>query len=201
MPNRSGDSHDITGTYKIVSDIVEMSLVPERPQELLDIISYRHGTIMGGRPDKLPGSFKDMNNRAGETFFVDHTLVKGTLIKSFDYYRTLEHPLAKAMYIMFVVSEVHPFLDGNGRVARIMMNAELIHKGHSKIMIPTVYRDDYMGALRRLTRQRDTLPYTKMMSRIHHFSHSIYGEDIDAMESKLRQCNAFKNQDESRLIF
>lgn len=201
IPNRSGDSHDITGTYKIVSDIVEMSIVPERPQELLDIMMYRHAIIMGGRPDKLPGSFKDKNNRAGETFFVDHTLVKGTLIQSFDYYRNLEHPLAKAMYIMFVISEVHPFLDGNGRVARIMMNAELMHKGHSKIMIPTVYRDDYMGALRRLTRQRDTLPYTKMMSRIHNFSYSIYGEDIDAMESKLRQCNAFKNPDESRLIF
>ncbi len=201
MPNRSGDSHDITGTYKIVSDPLEMSLVPETAQELLDILMYRHATIMVGRPDKSPGSFKNKNNRAGETFFVDHTLVKGTLIRSFDYYKNLDHPLAKAMYIMFIISEVHPFLDGNGRVARVMMNAELVHKGSSKIMIPTVYRDDYMGALRRLTRQRDTIPYIKMMSRIHTFSHSIYGEDIDQMESNLRQSNAFKNHDESRLIF
>jgi hypothetical protein len=201
IPNRSGDSHDITGTYKIVSDTLEMSLVPETPQELLDILMYRHATIMVGRPDKSPGSFKNKNNRAGETFFVDHTLVKGTLIRSFDYYRNLDHPLARAMYIMFVISEIHPFLDGNGRVARIMMNAELVHKGSPKIMIPTVYRDDYMGALRRLTRQRDTIPYIKMMSRIHTFSHSIYGEDINEMESKLRQSNAFKNHDESRLIF
>jgi len=28
--------------------------------------------------------------------------------------------------MMFLVSEVHPFLDGNGRIARVMMNAELI---------------------------------------------------------------------------
>jgi Fic/DOC family len=201
IPNRSGDSHDITGTYKIVSDTLEMSLVPETPQELLDILMYRHATIMVGRSDKSPGSLKNKNNRAGETFFVDHTLVKGTLIRSFDYYRNLDHPLARAMYIMFVISEIHLFLDGNGRVARIMMNAELVHKGSPKIMIPTVYRDDYMGALRRLTRQRDTIPYIKMMSRIHTFSHSIYGEDIDEMESKLRQSNAFKNHDESRLIF
>ncbi|GAI76162.1 unnamed protein product, partial [marine sediment metagenome] len=28
--------------------------------------------------------------------------------------------------IMFVISEIHPFLDGNGRIARVMMNAELV---------------------------------------------------------------------------
>lgn len=201
MPNRSGDSHDITGTYKIVSDALEMSLIPESPQEFLDILAYRHAEIMGGRPEKSPGVFKDKNNRAGETFFVDYTLVKGTLTRSFDYYKNLEHPTAKAMFMMFIISEVHPFLDGNGRVARIMMNAELAHKGHSKILIPTVYRDDYMGALRRLTRQRDTLPYIKMMNRIHAFSHTIYGDVIDEIEIKLHLSNAFKNHDESRLIF
>jgi prophage maintenance system killer protein len=31
----------------------------------------------------------------------------------------------RSVLAMFVVSEVHPFDDGNGRVARIMMNAEL----------------------------------------------------------------------------
>lgn len=201
IPNRTGDSHDITGTYQIVSNSLEMSIVPETPGELLEILKYRHKIVLGGRPDKSPGYFKDKNNRAGESFFVDKTLVEGTLIHSFDYYRNLEHPLAKAMYIMFVVSEVHPFLDGNGRVARIMMNAELVHSGMSKIIIPTVYRDDYMGALRRLTRQRDTLPYIKMMNRIHNFSHTLHGEHMDEMESKLRISNAFKNSDESRLVF
>lgn len=201
IANRTGDSHDITGTYQIVSNILEMSMVPDTPEELLEILKYRHKIVLGGRPDKAPGYFKDKNNRAGESYFVDKTLVEGTLIHSYDCYRNLEHPLAKAMYIMFVVSEVHPFLDGNGRIARIMMNAELVHHGMSKIIIPTVYRDDYMGSLRRLTRQRDTLPYIKMMQRIHKFSHSIHGENMDEMESKLRQSNAFKNSDESRLIF
>ena len=27
---------------------------------------------------------------------------------------------------MFLISEVHPFDDGNGRIARVMMNAELV---------------------------------------------------------------------------
>ena len=107
---------------------------------------------------KKPGEFKDKNNRAGETHFVDHTLVKGTLIKGFDFYQALTHPFAKAAYIMFLVSEVHPFLDGNGRIARVMMNAELVKQGQTKIIIPTVYRDDYIGAIRKLTRQEDPKP-------------------------------------------
>ena len=33
---------------------------------------------------------------------------------------------------MFLVSEAHPFADGNGRTARIMMNAELIAAGQER---------------------------------------------------------------------
>ena len=43
-----------------------------------------------------------------------------------------------AAFMLFLVSEVHPFIDGNGRVARIMMNAELVAGGQVKILIPTV---------------------------------------------------------------
>jgi fido (protein-threonine AMPylation protein) len=35
--------------------------------------------------------------------------------------------------MMFLISEVHPFADGNGRIARIMMNAELVAAGEERI--------------------------------------------------------------------
>jgi Fic family protein len=38
---------------------------------------------------------------------------------------------------MFLISEVHPFDDGNGRVARAFMNAELVAAGHCRILIPS----------------------------------------------------------------
>jgi len=53
-------------------------------------------------------------------------LVEGTLAKGFEIYRSLTAPLHRAIFMMFLISEVHPFADGNGRAARIMMNAELI---------------------------------------------------------------------------
>jgi len=34
--------------------------------------------------------------------------------------QSMRHPPATALYVMLVVSEFHPFTDGNGRVARVM---------------------------------------------------------------------------------
>ena len=107
--------------------------------------------MMAARPDRDPGMFKMKNNHAGDTHFVDYTLVRGTLMKGFEYYQALESPFAKALFMLFMISEVHPFNDGNGRISRIMMNAELVHADQSKIIIPTVFREDYLNALRRLT--------------------------------------------------
>jgi fido (protein-threonine AMPylation protein) len=199
MPNRDEDSHDVLGTYKLVSNREEMNITPANSAELLKILLYRHKFLMSARISKNPGQFKDKNNHAGETHFVDHTLVKGTLIKGFDFYNALKVPFAKAAYIMFLVSEVHPFIDGNGRTARVMMNAELVKQGQSKIIIPTVYRDDYILALRRLTRQQDPSVYVRMLLRAQEFSFAIAGDDMDAMEKYLKASNAFKEHDTAKL--
>jgi Fic family protein len=102
--------------------------------------------------------------------------------------------------MMFIISEVHPFLDGNGRVARVMMNAELVSAGESKIMIPTVYREDYIGALRKLTRKGEPSVYLNMMERAHDFSAHVYGEDREEMRAYLERCNAFYEDTEGRVL-
>ncbi|MCC6725086.1 MAG: Fic family protein [Saprospiraceae bacterium] len=199
MPSRSEDSHDVLGTYKLVSNREEMNTVPETPAALLDILLYRHKLLLSARASKNPGHFKDKNNRAGDSFFVDHLLVRGTLIMGFDFYQALTDPFAKAAYMMFLISEVHPFLDGNGRMARVMMNAELVKHGQSKIIIPTVYRDDYMTALRRLTRQHDPAAYLRMLQRAHEFSATVFGDDMETMKVLLERSNAFKGHEEAGL--
>ncbi|MEF9986861.1 MAG: Fic family protein [Bacteroidales bacterium] len=116
-----------------------MSIAPASPEELIKILQYRHRVMLASRTSKMPGEFKDKNNFAGDTTFVDFNLVKGTLIKGFNYYHTLTSPFAKAIFMMFMTSEIHPFLDDNGRIARVMMNAELSKAGESKIIIPNVF--------------------------------------------------------------
>lgn len=196
LPARDEDSHDVLGTYQIVSNRQEMSLTPEDAGQLLQILRYRHKILMTARSARNPGEFKDRNNRAGDTEFVDHTLARGTLMRGFDFYRALKHPFAKAAYMMFMVSEVHPFLDGNGRVARIMMNAELVTAGQTKVIIPTVFREDYLGALRQLTRRHQPDTFIRMVQRAQQFSATIIGEDMDVMQQVLEASNAFKEGDE-----
>jgi Fic family protein len=53
--------------------------------------------------------------------------------------------------MMFFVSEVHPFTDGNGRLARIMMNSELSRAGQTRVIIPTVLHLEYLSTLTSLT--------------------------------------------------
>jgi Fic family protein len=199
IPNRDEDSHDILGTYKLVSNRKEMIITPSNPEELINILQYRHQILLTARTSKKPGQFKDKNNRAGETHFVDYKLVRGTIIKAFDYYQALQEPFAKAAYIMFIISEIHPFLDGNGRIARVMMNAELVKANQTRIIIPTVYRDDYLGALRRLTRNDDPKVYIKTLQRAQEFSSTLFANDIEALENQLTNSNAFKEHDEAKL--
>jgi len=195
MPTRSEDSHDILGTFQIVSDPKEMKIVPQSGEHLLEIIQRRHKILMAARTTKNPGQFKDLNNRAGNTVFVDKALVKGTLIEGFNLLRALQHPFAKAAFIMFLITEVHPFLDGNGRLARIMMNAELVRGNQARIIIPTVYREDYMGALRQLSRKSKPDVYVKMLYRAWKFSTTIDSTDMEVAESTLKISNAFQEEE------
>src|ERR1017187_5999297 len=52
----------------------------------------------------------------------------------------------RSLAMMALVTECHPFDDGNGRMARIMANAELSAAGELRIVIPTISRGDYLSA-------------------------------------------------------
>ena len=58
-------------------------------------------------------------------------------------------PASRArVFAIFAASEVHPFADGNGRVSRALLNAELSAEGQCRVVIPLCFRADYLGALR-----------------------------------------------------
>lgn len=199
IPNRAGDSHDIRGTFALCADRGVMQRIPANGAELIDLLRSRHAVLLQGRPEKEPGAFKEKANRAGDTHFVEPRMVKGTLKAGFERSTMLADPLARALYMMFVVTEVHPFNDGNGRIARVMMNAELAHADASKIIIPTVYREDYLLALRRLSRQQDPEPFIRMMDRAHAWSHWLEPTSYDRLHAQLTESNAYKEPEQASL--
>jgi Fic family protein len=47
---------------------------------------------------------------------------------------------------------IHPFKDGNGRIARLMMNTALIQEGYLPAVIPPVLRQEYIELLEKAHR-------------------------------------------------
>ena len=192
LANRHADSHDVLGTYHLVGNPVEMRQVPTSADHFLALLQQRHRALMTGRPDKRPGEWKERANEAGSTSFVEPALVRGTLRQGYDLYQSIVHPLGRAIMMMFLVSEVHPFDDGNGRLARIMMNAELVSGGCCRIIIPTVSRQDYVLALRRLSRQRDPGLYLRMMVKAQAFVGTLQPDSYELLKAQFTASNAFE---------
>ena len=145
IPNRAADSHDVLGTYQLVSDPEEMTRLASNPDQFLELLLARHTTVMCGHPD-IAGAFKTKPNQAGQTLFVSPELVAGTLAEGWRRLEQLDTAWERAVYTMFLVPGVHPFTDGNGRVARVMMNAELVTGKQTKSIVPTGYRSEYLAS-------------------------------------------------------
>jgi len=199
IPKRTEDSHDILGTFKILSNRQEMNRTPYTESEFFSLLRHRHAVMLEGRPDCAPGSFKTKPNRAGNTEFVSPELVEGTLTYGFRLYRNLREPFAKAIFMMLLCSEVHPFMDGNGRISRAMMNSELVYAGQIRIIVPTVFREDYLLALRRLSRSADPKPYISVMEKLQRFSSNLWGENFYELDEYLKSCNAYEEPENARL--
>ena len=106
--------------------------------------------------------------------------------------------LAIAMFILDFIC-IHPFNDGNGRIARVMMNAELVRADQARIIVPTVFREDYILALRKLTRHKDPLAYISVMTKLHQFSDNLYGTDFTELKNYLAACNAYEEPSQAKL--
>jgi fido (protein-threonine AMPylation protein) len=183
----------------MVSDPNVMRETPESGAIFLEILQERHRHLMSARPENLPGEFKPKPNRAGDSHFVEPALVKGTLLEGYNRYRDLPLGLPRAIFVMFLVAEVHPFVDGNGRIARILMNAELVSQNLSSIIIPNVYRDSYLVALRALTRRSRPDPLVKMLSKAQGFSNFHFGNYRAALQY-MQEHNWFREPDDATII-
>jgi Fic family protein len=196
-PTRPEDAHDILGTYRLVADLQEMRGMPSDTDDFLELIRARHRVIMEGRPEKEPGIFKSQPNRVGGIEFVAPILVEGTLRESFSHYSGLADPFARAVFQMFVVSAVHPFADGNGRIARIMMNAELVAADETRIIIPAVYRNNYLMGLRVMSTNRRPEALIRTLDFAQRYTAAIDFTTFDGAVAMLERTNAFRDPAEA----
>jgi hypothetical protein len=187
---RPADAHDVRGTFDAITSGRFRSSPPGDQESLEGFLSSSHELMMGGRPEVLPGSFKQRANRVGGITFVQPELVRGTLIEGFRLLRTLPTGMARAAFVLFLVSEVHPFADGNGRVSRLAMNAELSAAGLCRVMIPPVFRDEYMSALRALSANANPTPIWRMLDRAQRWVSAVEWSDRELTLEAIERSNA-----------
>ncbi len=189
---RPKDSHDILGVFRQALSPAWAAQVLAHGVSVLVQLRTRHADQMGERPEVNPGDFKVQANRAGNTEFVSPQLVRGTLIEGTKMLASVPPGTARALLAMFLVAETHPFTDGNGRLARLVMNAELAAAGACRIIVPTLFREEYLDCLRVLSRDADPAPFISAMQRMHHWSAAFAYDDLDQVIAQMVACHAFE---------
>ncbi len=146
-PQRPEDAHDVFSTYRLVTDNSWLARTPASPEEFVELLCMRHEILMAARPESDPGRFRRIEVHAGGTPFATWPAIEGTLVRGFAVGERIADPFTRAVFVHFLIAEVHPFADRNGRSARLAMNAELSATGEVRIIIPTGYRSDYLAGL------------------------------------------------------
>lgn len=77
------------------------------------------------------------------------------------------HPVQYAAMTHIGFVDIHPFVDGNGRTARLLMNLALFQHGYSITIIPPVLRNEYinliMGYQTKKRNKRDFINFISVM--------------------------------------
>jgi Fic family protein len=84
------------------------------------------------------------------------------------------HPLIIASYFHVGFETIHPFVDGNGRTGRLLMNFILHKNNYPMINIPSKTKFDYYEALHKSTIDGDLRPFVELMIKLLKESKIIY---------------------------
>jgi Fic family protein len=82
----------------------------------------------------------------------------------FDLLREEAEPAVRVVLGHFVFVYIHPYMDGNGRVARFLMNAMLASGGYPWTVVPVEGRDAYMAALEDASVRQDIKPFAEYLA-------------------------------------
>jgi len=76
------------------------------------------------------------------------------------------HPIEFAAWLHDQFINIHPFIDGNGRVARLLMNLALLQAGYVITIIPPVIRPSYIEIVRTCQKSNDPQSFYDLVSSL-----------------------------------
>lgn len=138
---------------------------PINEKNVLDI----HKIILIGLDDMNAGFYRNCRVRISGSNSVLPNLLKVPELMA-DFYNWLgdsleDEPLTAIMAHLKFVS-IHPFTDGNGRTARLLMNAILLKYGYVPIIVRPTDRKKYLSAIEAYQTKEEEITYIKLMLRL-----------------------------------
>ena len=112
-----------------------------------------HALVLRTIDDENAGGYRRVNVRiTGSDFMPPDVSQVAALMRDFGKWLAAEekkfHPVEYATLAHFKLVDIHPFIDGNGRTARLLMNLILLRAGFPVAVIEMENRAEYYGAIR-----------------------------------------------------
>lgn len=76
------------------------------------------------------------------------------------------HPMIQAALLHGELVKIHPFVDGNGRTARLLMNLDLMNHGYHPVIIKKEDRLEYYETLDKAHTTRDYTDFVKLITKL-----------------------------------
>ena len=134
-------------------------------------------------------------------YFTPPEQVKPAMSDLIDWYRTQEHdgehPIIIAATFHYRFVRIHPFDDGNGRMARLLMNMILIKHGYTVALIRQEDRAQYLRQLEQIDKTEDLAEFIDYTATRCEYSLNLHmkaarGEPIEDLEDIDREIALFK---------
>jgi len=116
-----------------------------------DLAGYRNGQVYIRRSMHVPPR---------------HEAVRDCMPAFFDLLREEPEPVVRIVLGHFIFVYIHPYMDGNGRMARFLMNVMLAAGGYPWTVIPLEKRDDYLDALESASVEQDIAPFAMFLGSL-----------------------------------
>jgi len=111
-----------------------------------------HRLVLKGINDHYAGMYRDQQVIIAGAKHVptDPVLIKEQMEKLIDWYNndgSKLNPVERAALLHVIFVGIHPFIDGNGRTARLLLNLELMKNGYPPVVIRSAIRIKYYESL------------------------------------------------------
>lgn len=131
--------------------------------------------------EESSGQYKTITNRVGGRSTPYPEKAKQLFKDLFTKLNKVKAPFLRASQLHLETVLIHPWQDGNGRTARLMMNYELVRNGHGHLQISKNDKDTYFKAIRESIDMKDSQPFHDFLYQL---AIQTYQKKIEFLKKK-----------------